>query len=53
MKEREFTAIIERREDGYYIGSVPQLRGCHTQGKTLDELMKNVKKVRKHGYVPV
>ena len=38
MKEREFTAIIERGEDGYYIGSVPELRGCHTQGKTLDEL---------------
>ena len=31
MKEREFTVIIERGEDGYYIGSVPELRGCHTR----------------------
>lgn len=43
MKKREFTVIIERGEDNYYVGSVPELRGCHTQGKTLDELMKNVK----------
>lgn len=40
---REFTVIIERGEDGYYIGTVPELKGCHTQGKTLDELMENVK----------
>jgi len=40
---KEFTVIIERGEDGYYIGTVPELRGCHTQGKTLDELMENIK----------
>ncbi|MBI2144977.1 type II toxin-antitoxin system HicB family antitoxin [Candidatus Woesearchaeota archaeon] len=38
-----FTVIIEKDEDGYYVGSVPSLKGCHTQGKTMDELMKNVK----------
>lgn len=38
-----FTVLIERDEDGYYIGSVPALRGCHTQGKTIDELLRNVK----------
>ena len=38
-----FTVIIEKDEDGFYVGSVPSLRGCHTQGKTMDELMKNVK----------
>ncbi len=43
MEKKEFTVIIERGEDGYYVGSVPQFRGCHTQGKTLDELMENVK----------
>lgn len=40
---REFTVIIERGEDGYFIGSVPELKGCHSQGKTIDELMENVK----------
>jgi len=43
MQGRDFTVIIEKGEDGYYVGSVPQLEGCHTQGKTLDELMENVK----------
>ncbi len=38
-----FTVIIEKDEDGYYVGSVPSLRGCHTQGKTMDELLRNIK----------
>ncbi len=38
-----FTVIIEKDEDGYYVGSVPSLRGCHTQGKTIDELLRNIK----------
>ena len=38
-----FTVIIERDEDGFYVGSVPALRGCHTQGKTIDELLRNIK----------
>ena len=42
-KVRNFTVIIEKDEDGYYIGYVPSIRGCHTQGRTLDELIKNVK----------
>jgi predicted RNase H-like HicB family nuclease len=41
--KREFTVIVEKGEDNYYLGSVPELKGCHTQGKTLDELMKNIK----------
>lgn len=35
---RQFRAIIERDEDGYYVGSVPALPGCHTQAKTMEEL---------------
>ena len=41
--ERKFTVVIERDEDGYYVGTVPTLRGCHTQAKTLDTLMKRVR----------
>lgn len=40
---REFLVVIERGEDGYYVGSVPDIHGCHSQGKTLDELLKNMK----------
>lgn len=43
--KREFYVIIERDEDGYYIGEVPQLRACYSQGKTLDELMTNIREV--------
>lgn len=40
---REFTAIIEQDEDGMYIGRIPHLRGCVTQGETIDELIRNLK----------
>jgi predicted RNase H-like HicB family nuclease len=43
--KRKFTVVIERDEEGYYIASVPALRGCHTQAKTLDTLMKPVREV--------
>lgn len=38
-----FTIIIEEGEDGYLISEVLELPGCHTQGKTLDELMERTK----------
>ena len=41
----EFSVIIERDAEGYYVASVPRLRGCHTQAKSLDELMVRVKEV--------
>ena len=40
---REFSVIIEKDEDGYFVASVPTLKGCHTQAKSLDLLMKRVK----------
>lgn len=39
----EFSVIIEKDEDGYFVASVPALRGCHTQAKSLDVLMKRVR----------
>jgi predicted RNase H-like HicB family nuclease len=42
---RKFTVVIERDEQGYYVGTVPALRGCHTQAKTLDTLMRRVHEV--------
>ena len=42
---REFYVIIERDKDGYYVGEVPQLRACYSQGRTLDELMVNIREV--------
>ena len=39
----QLDVIIERDEDGLYVGSIPQLTGCHTQGHSLDELMKRIR----------
>lgn len=43
--DREFYVVIERDEDGYYVGEVPQIRACYSQGRTLDELMTNIREV--------
>ncbi len=39
----KFSILVERDEDGYYIASVSELPGCHTQARTLDELTNRVK----------
>jgi len=41
--EREFSVIVEKDEDGWYVGRVPELRGCHTQAKSLDKLMIRIR----------
>jgi predicted RNase H-like HicB family nuclease len=41
--QREFDVVIERDSVGYYVASVPSLRGCHTQARSLDELMNRVR----------
>ena len=42
-KKRQFTVIIEKGEDGYLIGTALELKGCHTQGKTIEDLLKNIR----------
>lgn len=37
-----FTVLVEQDEAGYYVATVPELRGCHTQAKSLDVLMRRV-----------
>lgn len=41
--KREFNVVIEKDADGYFVASVPALRGCHTQAKSLDVLMKRIR----------
>ena len=43
MKKREFHVIIEQDSEGYYVATVPELAGCHTQAKSLDTLMKRAR----------
>jgi len=42
-REVKFTILIERDEDGYYVASVAELPGCHTQARTMDELMRRIR----------
>lgn len=38
----EYTIVIEKDEDGYYVGSVPALPGCHSQGVSIDQLLERM-----------
>ncbi len=40
---QEFNVLIEQDADGYFVASVPELPGCHTQAKSLDTLMKRIR----------
>ncbi len=42
---KKFTVVIEKDEEGYLVATVPALRGCHTQAKSLDTLMRRVREV--------
>ncbi len=39
---REFTVVIERDEEGYLVASVPSLPGCHTQARSMDDLLARI-----------
>ena len=41
----DFDVVVERDAEGYYVASVPSLHGCHTQARSLDELMERVREV--------
>ncbi len=41
----DFYVVIEKDEDGFYVGEVPALKGCYAQGKNVEELMKNMREV--------
>jgi len=42
---RDFDVVVERDAEGYYVASVPSLHGCHTQARSLDDLMERVREV--------
>ena len=45
MKVHNFSILIEKDENGYYIATVPALKSCYTQAKTLEELYPRIKEV--------
>ena len=40
--KNEYTILIERDGDGYYVGSIPALPGCHSQARSVDQLMERM-----------
>jgi predicted RNase H-like HicB family nuclease len=43
MMKKKFSVLLEKDEDGYYVATVPVLPGCHTQAKSLDDLLERTK----------
>ena len=43
MRVKEFDVIIEKDESGFFVADVPELSGCHTQGRTKKEVLANIK----------
>lgn len=41
--QQQFDVVIERDTEGFYVASVPQLPGCHTQAKSLGEVMERIR----------
>jgi len=44
---KEYTVIIEKDEDGFYVGEVVEIPGCYSQGETIEELIENIKEAIK------
>jgi predicted RNase H-like HicB family nuclease len=44
-KEVQLPIIVERDEDNFYVVECPVFSGCYTQGRTIDEALKNIKEV--------
>ena len=42
-RKQQFKVVIERDEDGFFVASVPTIPGCHTQAKTIPELLTRVR----------
>lgn len=42
MKKLNYTAIIEKSEDGWYVGQIQEIPEAIAQGKTIEELKQNL-----------
>lgn len=41
--KRTFSVVLEEDENGTIVATVPELRGCHTQGATIDQAMTRIR----------
>lgn len=40
---RQFDIVLEKYSEGFFVATLHALPGCHTQAKSLDQLMERVK----------
>ena len=45
MKNIQFTVYIEQDEDKMYVGSIPSVPSFHAEGRTQNEMLKNLQQV--------
>ena len=45
VENRSFTVLIEQDEDGYYVATIPALKSCYTQAKTVEALYPRIREV--------
>ncbi|MFH1008995.1 MAG: type II toxin-antitoxin system HicB family antitoxin [Candidatus Latescibacterota bacterium] len=45
MKVHDFSVLIEKDEDDYYVAMVPSMKSCYTQARTLEELYPRIKEI--------
>ena len=43
--DQSFTVLIEQDEDGFYVATVPALKSCYTQAKTVEALYPRIREV--------
>ena len=43
QKLLNFTVLIEQDEDGIYVANVPDISGCYTQGRTVEQAMERIR----------
>ena len=43
LQPMQFDVVVEKDSEGYFVATVPALHGCHTQAKSLDQLMERIK----------
>jgi len=42
---RQLPLLVEKGEDGFYVVECPLFQGCYSQGKTIDEALRNIREV--------
>lgn len=42
---RRLPVFVEKGLDGYYVVECPLFEGCYSQGKTIDEALRNIREV--------